>query len=221
MTKMNTFLFLDINNKYFNKCLLDHCMNRFNILNIFDQSNLYSPEKYDDRIHFSLSFLNPYIIKDQNIIHKKYINIHPSTPKYRGVCGASMALYYKDLQFGATAHYIDEKIDNGPIITVKYFDIVDRIDCYSLGMEAKHASMILAMDILLQIFHTKKLPIESTIDTWGYVMMKRNLFNKWMTVELNDNQELNDKIRACYNNAHPGPYIRINNITYELKMIQQ
>ena len=45
------------------------------------------------------------------IINKGCINFHPSLPKYRGVCGCSLALYYNDEYFGVTCHYINENIE--------------------------------------------------------------------------------------------------------------
>lgn len=163
-----------------------------------------------------MSFLNPYIIKDIRIINKKCINIHPSPPKYRGVCGSSMALYYNDEYFGITAHYIDDKIDNGGIISVKYFKIYQE-NCYLLAEEAKSQSLLLAKNILEAIKHTNQLPLGNNSYKWGDIMMTRKKFQRWMIVDLSDNEEMINKLRGCYNNEYPGPYIKINNKLFELK----
>ena len=52
---------------------LEFCYENFNILNIFNNENVYDNNKYDDNNHFYISFLNPYIIKDDRIIKKSCI----------------------------------------------------------------------------------------------------------------------------------------------------
>ena len=51
------------------------------------------------------------------------INFHPAPPKYRGRGGINYALYNEEKKFGVTVHLMDQKIDNGKIIAVKYFKI--------------------------------------------------------------------------------------------------
>ena len=82
----NIYLFLD-ENELLNKINI-FCRGKFNILDIFNNENKYTNNKYNKNINFSISFLCSYIIKDINIINNNCINFHPSTPKYRGVCGA-------------------------------------------------------------------------------------------------------------------------------------
>mgnify|MGYP006093109409 CR=1 FL=1 len=101
----------------------------------------YNENKYDDENNFYVSFLNPYIITDEKVISRGCINFHPSTPKYRGVCGASLALYNEDIYFGVTTHYIDNKIDNGQIIDVSYFKIPENINCLELHATTKKKSI--------------------------------------------------------------------------------
>ena len=93
---MNIYLFLDERNELLNEKLINFYTGKFNILNIFNNENKYTNNKFNKNIDFSISFLYSYIIKDINIINNNCINFHPSTPKYRGVCGASLALYNND-----------------------------------------------------------------------------------------------------------------------------
>ena len=51
------------------------------------------------------------------------INFHPAPPKYRGRGGINYALYNEEKKFGVTVHLMDQKIDHGKIIAVKYFKI--------------------------------------------------------------------------------------------------
>ena len=55
---------------------------------------------------------------------KKIINIHPSLlPKFKGLNTFSRVLKNSEKKTGCTVHYVDEKLDNGNIITQKSFYI--------------------------------------------------------------------------------------------------
>ncbi len=58
------------------------------------------------------------------IYEKKIINIHPSLlPKFKGLNTFTRILKNKEVKTGCTVHYVDEKLDNGNIITKKIFYI--------------------------------------------------------------------------------------------------
>ena len=50
-------------------------------------------------------------------------NFHPGPPHYPGWVPSHFAIYDKSSYFGATAHVMIERIDAGPIVGVKIFDI--------------------------------------------------------------------------------------------------
>ena len=50
-------------------------------------------------------------------------NFHPGPPHYPGWVPAHFAIYNKASYFGATAHVMIERVDAGPIVGVKMFDI--------------------------------------------------------------------------------------------------
>ncbi len=55
---------------------------------------------------------------------KKVINIHPSLlPKFKGLNTFSRVLKNKETKSGCTVHYVDEKLDNGKIISQRSFFI--------------------------------------------------------------------------------------------------
>ncbi|MBI1748527.1 MAG: methionyl-tRNA formyltransferase [Acidobacteria bacterium] len=57
--------------------------------------------------------------------HKGVINVHPSLlPKYRGRANIAWAIINGESKTGVTVHYIDEKIDTGPIVVQKEVDIL-------------------------------------------------------------------------------------------------
>jgi len=61
-----------------------------------------------------MRLLTPYFVKQY---HRRIINIHPSLlPSFKGVTGIKDALTYGAKVTGVTVHYVDEKMDHGPII---------------------------------------------------------------------------------------------------------
>ena len=50
-------------------------------------------------------------------------NFHPGPPHYPGWVPSHFAIYDKARQFGATAHAMIERVDAGPIVGIKIFDI--------------------------------------------------------------------------------------------------
>ena len=52
------------------------------------------------------------------------INFHPAPPSSSGSGGVNRALYNNEKNFGATAHLMNEKIDNVKIIKVIHFSIL-------------------------------------------------------------------------------------------------
>ena len=55
---------------------------------------------------------------------KKVINIHPSLlPKFKGLNTFSKILKNKEKKTGCTVHFVDEKLDNGKIISQRCFFI--------------------------------------------------------------------------------------------------
>jgi methionyl-tRNA formyltransferase len=50
-------------------------------------------------------------------------NFHPGPPSYPGWAPAHFALYARATQFGATAHVMVDRVDEGPIVGVEMFSI--------------------------------------------------------------------------------------------------
>lgn len=52
------------------------------------------------------------------------LNFHPAElPRYRGVFGSFRAMLNNEKQVGCTLHFIDEGIDTGPVIGIKYMPV--------------------------------------------------------------------------------------------------
>ena len=70
-----------------------------------------------------MRLLSPYFIKEYK---DRIINIHPALlPSFKGTNGIKDALDYGVKVTGATVHFVDEHLDNGPIILQSCVDIKD------------------------------------------------------------------------------------------------
>ncbi len=94
------------------------------------QSNFFG-EKINiskfNKINFDyiFCFRSYYILKKEFLkkCKKAAINFHPGTPKYRGIGCVNFALLNNEKYYGCTAHIINQKIDNGKILSVKKFKV--------------------------------------------------------------------------------------------------
>lgn len=82
--------------------------------------------------------LNVMKILKKNLVDKfkkKLINFHPGIlPNYRGLYSTFYKIINKDKYFGITSHYMQSKIDEGPIISIIKQKINGRklFDCYKI-----------------------------------------------------------------------------------------
>tara|TARA_B100001057_G_scaffold474854_1_gene540952 strand:+ start:5978 stop:7348 length:1371 start_codon:yes stop_codon:yes gene_type:complete len=81
-------------------------------------------KNFRNNFDYIFSFRSYFILRSNHLMKSKIsINFHPSTPNYRGSGGINYALMKKNKKFGVTTHFMNDKLDNGPIISVKYFKI--------------------------------------------------------------------------------------------------
>ena len=77
-----------------------------------------------------MRLLTTYFVKQY---HRKILNIHPSLlPSFRGVQGIKDTFTYGVKVTGVTIHFVDEKMDHGPIIVQDSFKIYERDTLESL-----------------------------------------------------------------------------------------
>lgn len=177
---------------------------------------IYEDQKIPENIkekdfEYLISFLNPKIIKDDFLLEKKCINFHPSLPKYRGVCCASLALLNNDKIFGATMHILNKDIDKGEILNVREIEIYENEDCYALSFRAKIACLELLYELINYVKINNKILSKNNKYVWGDTIMTYKKFNKLITFteqEIEENKEYFLKIKKCVQNKYfNGPYI--------------
>jgi phosphoribosylglycinamide formyltransferase-1 len=83
----------------------------------------------------------------------RIVNIHPSLlPAFPGMDAQKQALEYGVKVTGCTVHFVDEHLDNGPIILQKTVPVLDGDDVHSLSariLELEHAAYSEAIGLLL------------------------------------------------------------------------
>ena len=79
------------------------------------------------------------------------INFHPGPPDYPGGGCTNFALLDNSDVYGVTAHLMDEKIDNGKILSVKYFPISPHDNIKSLTTKTHKELYILAKNVIKKI----------------------------------------------------------------------
>jgi methionyl-tRNA formyltransferase len=151
------------------------------------------------------------------------INFHPAPTEYPGSGCLNWALYDGATQYGATAHIMNEKIDNGAIIECRRFPILPQDNVRTLLARAHHKTYEMLSDITTglalegEAFLSQRLA-ESQHEEWRGQARRMNEIDKLQVVNvLCDQDELNKVIRATYTPEFP-PVIHLHGYKFVLKL---
>ncbi|MDP2929512.1 MAG: phosphoribosylglycinamide formyltransferase [Candidatus Omnitrophota bacterium] len=104
-----------------------------------------------------MRLLSPRFIREYK---DKILNIHPALlPSFKGTHGVKDALDCGVKVTGVTVHFVDEHLDNGPIILQKYVDIKDD-DTEETLLERVHKEEYRIYPEAIKLFVEGKLKIE-------------------------------------------------------------
>ena len=119
--------------------------------------NFLKTKNYD----YLISYRNPLILDNKilGFAKKLNINFHPAPPRYRGVGGYNRAILNSDREFGATAHLMTSKIDDGLIIDLISFKISKKINLDELILKTRKLQYLQIIKLLRQIID-KNLNLE-------------------------------------------------------------
>lgn len=118
-----------------------------------------------------ISFSAPQIIKEPLLSIPKYgiINLHCSyLPYYRGLFPSFWVLYNEEKMSGATVHYMDNKIDNGPIIAQEKISIENCKSIFSVNKKTKKLGGELILYVMKCIKENKLNLKENNISNGSY-----------------------------------------------------
>lgn len=149
------------------------------------------------------------------------INIHHSYKmKYRGRHTCTWAIRHNEEYHGSSIHYMNENIDDGPIIATDKIKIDPNDTSESLFNKVNLLGLDLLKETLPQILNgsiTYKNGIPP--DPTPYYFRERDLCHEIDYKLLNDPLTLYNHIRSLTFNGAPKPYITINNQKIELNLL--
>lgn len=178
-----------------------------------------TPWKEWNNIKFDLVFsvLHGGIFKKYHLENSKYgiINLHCAPlPQYRGCNGTAHAIMNGDKYFGATLHYVDEKVDTGGIINqikVKINDLDTGLTLYNKTEKAAFKLFTKTVPEILSFARSGKFyPTDKQDESKANYYFRNSLSNK----EINFNwprKKQFDFIRALDFPPHEPAFMKINN----------
>lgn len=194
---------------------IDYFTNNQNCKKNFKVKNSY----YDN----IFCFRSKYILKQSDIKKSKFppINFHPGPPEYRGFGCANYALYNNSTNYGVTAHIIDEKIDNGQIISVKRFKVAKNENLETLISKTHHNLFLMSKKLigylLIEPQIISKLIKENKEEKWSKIIKKKDDLDKFYEISLNlSKKDLEKKLRATVYKKFK-PYIYFHSKKFNLE----
>ncbi len=137
------------------------------------------------------------------------VNFHPAPPEYPGSGCINFAIYDDVSRYGVTAHFINEKIDNGEIIEVRRFPIFKNDNLSKLLTRTHEELFNLCSDFIDGIFYEgtryiKNKISESKGESWvGLARKISELDNLKHISPMVDKKELDRVVRATYIKEFP------------------
>jgi methionyl-tRNA formyltransferase len=168
-----------------------------------------------------VAFVSPVIVPKSILDQLGYgaFNFHPGPPSYPGWAPAHFALYDQASEFGATVHFMVERVDAGPIIEVAPFAIPPQISVLGLeGLAYAHLAFLfwrLAGRLASDPAPPSTLPIE-----WGVRKNSRNNYRTMCEIPLEISKSEFDRRMRVFGGNHFGiaPTINLHGIEFRAVM---
>tara|TARA_R110001592_G_scaffold96640_2_gene277393 strand:- start:3020 stop:3664 length:645 start_codon:yes stop_codon:yes gene_type:complete len=193
------------------------------ILNKFENFSTEKITELDSNIDLVISYCYNFRIKEPLISGPKYgcINFHPAPlPEYKGLAVYNFAILNEEPKWGVTCHYVNEKFDEGDIISQTNFDI----DFGHTVDSLRTLSHIYLRKELNKFLNNKKYflnklrkPQEKKGNYYSKEMLEKERVMNIMDISKENKHSLHKKIRAFYCPPHKGFSIKICDEEYELK----
>ena len=187
-------------------CILaDSIRNDLSFIPIFSKDQLqllFKEKQFELLISFGSSIIVPKKILE--IKGLKSVNIHAASPAYPGRDPHHFAVYDNVKKYGATMHFMINKVDEGGIIDVEIFSVKSSINPNELLMNANDAGLKLFKKLLKNFDKKNYLKINKKYK-WSNKKYTRKDFEKLCNLSLDiDKNEFMKRLNACsfpgYNN---------------------
>lgn len=125
------------------------------------------------------------------------INIHAASPKYPGRDPHHFAAYDNTEFYGATAHYMEEKVDSGSIIGVRLVKVDNNMNANELLKIANEAGIDLFNELIESIFVNQVIP-ESLDIQWAQTKTSRKKFQAMCNVNPNISEKEFERLYKAF-----------------------
>lgn len=137
------------------------------------------------------------------------LNVHAASPDYPGRDPHHFAVYDGATKYGATLHFMTSKVDAGPIVEVKLFDVLADATPVSLLDQANQVAWVLLERLLEKLAGDRPLaPLDGI--NWGTRKTTRKMFLELCKVDAS--VTAHEFVRRLRATAMPG----YNNLYLEL-----
>ncbi len=198
----------------------------FNVQSVLSKNRgEHLPEKLNNWSGQYIICFRSYLLLPESLLKKATIaaiNFHPGPVEYPGSGCLNWALYNNADTYGATAHIMDEKIDNGAIIECRRFPILKEDNVSTLLARAHLETFNLLVDTTTGLakdgesFLNKKLE-SSRNEKWTGKAKKMAEIDKLQVVSPNcSKEELERLIRSTYTPDFP-PEIHMHGYKFVLR----
>ncbi len=94
------------------------------------------------------------------------INFHPGPPEFPGYRPTGFALYKGARRYGVTAHYMTDRVDEGPIVGAERFPVAADAWLIDVVKEAYQRLARLALGLLPQLTQISR-PVDTLTERWS------------------------------------------------------
>lgn len=181
---------------------LSFAFNKDQLLQLFEREGA----SFDYLISFSTSIIVPKdCLQRPNQIN---LNIHAASPDYPGRDPHHYAIYDGVNTYGATLHFMSERVDDGLIIDVEYFIFEPVIKPLELMKLADESAWILIRRLIQSINKGQQLKPNGL--EWSGVKRSRSDFNRYCKIDLHmDESEVSRRIKAFHVEGHNNLYTEV------------
>ena len=198
----------------------------FNVQSVLSKNRSeHLPEETNDWSGEYIICFRSYLLLPKSLLKRASIaavNFHPGPAEYPGSGCLNWALYDNADTYGATAHIMDEKIDNGAIIECRRFPILKEDNVTTLLARAHLTTFNLLVDTTTGLAQEGKSFLDYKLESsrsekWTGKAKKMSEIDKLQVVSPNcSKEELERLIRSTYTPDFP-PEIHLHGYKFVLK----
>lgn len=192
-----------------------------NGIEVFDNKELYRRIEENSMPDIDLAISNTFgrLIKPSFIdyVNGNCINLHGAIlPDYKGLFTYNHGLMNEEKQWGVTAHYVNEKFDEGEIIDIRKFSMDSKtISVQRLEEETQKKAYELTIDLLERWSTEGRLPSYPQ-PLGGKYYSKEDFETAKKILSTDSSDEVIKKIHAFWCPPYEGAYIEIDGVHFQL-----